>query len=65
MESFFGSLKTEWTDGKDSATRAIASNDVFEYNKAFYNRKRRDASRGYVSVEAFERHCPAAGSPAA
>jgi putative transposase len=65
MESFFGSLKTEWTEGKDYATRAIATQDVFEYIEVFYNRQRRHASLGYVSPAAFERHWSATATPAA
>lgn len=65
MESFFGSLKTEWTDGKDYATRALARQDVFEYIELFYNRQRRHASLGYVSPEAYEKRCSAAAHPAA
>lgn len=65
MESFFGSLKTEWTDGKNYATRALAANDVFEYIEVFYNRKRRHASLGYVSPEAFEKRRSAAATPVA
>ena len=54
MESFFGSLKTEWTFNKSYKTRAEAMQDVFKYVEVFYNRKRRHASLGYVSPAAYE-----------
>lgn len=43
MESFFGSLKSEWLDGKKYHTREAAKQDVFKYIEVFYNRKRRHA----------------------
>ena len=55
MESFFGSLKTEWVEGKDYATREMAKKDLFLYLEVFYNQKRRHASLGYVSPVAFEK----------
>ena len=54
MESFFGSLKTEWTFGKSYKTRSEAKQNVFKYVEMFYNRKRRHASLGYVSPAAYE-----------
>ena len=54
MESFFGSLKTEWVYGKTYASREMAKNDLFKYIEVFYNRKRRHASLGYVSPVASE-----------
>jgi len=55
MESFFGSLKTEWVYRKTYAKREIAKNDLFNYIEVFYNRKRRHASLGYVNPDAFEK----------
>ena len=55
MESFFGSLKTEWVYGKDYQTREEAKQDIFKYIEMFYNRQRRHASLGYVSPAEFER----------
>ena len=55
MESFFGSLKTEWVYGKKYASHEIAKNDLFNYIELFYNRKRRHASLGYVTPAAFEK----------
>lgn len=54
MESFFGSLKTEWIRGRIYETRTEAEKDVFIYIEMFYNRKRRHASLGYVSPVEFE-----------
>jgi putative transposase len=54
MESFFGSLKSEWVYGKRYATRDEARKDVFKYIEMFYNRKRRHATLGYVSPAAYE-----------
>jgi transposase InsO family protein len=55
MESFFGSLKTEWIYGKDYSTRQEAKQDVFKYIELFYNRQRRHASLDYVSPAEFEK----------
>lgn len=60
MESFFGSLKTEWVYGKTYATQEFAKQDLFKYIEVFYNRKRRHASLGYVSPAAFEKRYEAA-----
>lgn len=57
MESFFGSMKVEWTHGRRYETRAEAERDVFEYIEIFYNRARRHSSLGYVSPVAFEVQC--------
>ena len=55
MESFFGSMKTEWVYGKKYATREIAKQDLFKYIEVFYNHKRRHDSLGGVSPAAFEK----------
>jgi transposase InsO family protein len=55
MESFFGSLKTEWVYGKDYQTREEAKQDLFKYIELFYNRQRRHAALGYISPAEFER----------
>ena len=65
MESFFGSLKTEWVYGKRYATREIAQQDLFKYIEVFYNHKRRHASLGYVSPAAFEQRYEADQNQAA
>jgi len=54
MESFFGSLKTEWVYGKKYQSKEEAKKDVFEYIEMFYNRKRRHASLGDLSPAAYE-----------
>jgi transposase InsO family protein len=54
MESFFGSLKTEWLGDKKYKTRQEAKNDIFKYIELFYNRKRRHAALGYLSPAAYE-----------
>lgn len=65
MESFFGSLKTEWTADKAYHTRAQARQDVFKYIEVFYNRKRRHASLDYLSPVAYEERYEATMTPAA
>jgi len=54
IESFFGSLKTEWLSDKKYKTREQARNDIFKYIELFYNRKRRHAALGYLSPAAYE-----------
>lgn len=54
MESFFGSLKTEWIGDKKYETRAEAQKDIFFYIEMFYNTQRRHASLGYVSPAEYE-----------
>ena len=53
-ESFFGTLKTELVNHCLYATRAEAKTDIFFYIEAFYNRKRRHSTLGYVSPAAYE-----------
>ena len=55
MESFFGSLKTEWVYNENYQTREEAKQSLFKYIELFYNRKRRHAALGYVSPVEFER----------
>jgi len=54
MESFFGSLKTEWLGNKKYKTREEAKSNIFNYIEMFYNRKRRHAALGYLSPAAYE-----------
>jgi len=54
-ESFFGSLKTEWTDECDYLTHEQARKSIFEYIELFYNTKRRHSHLGYVSPSEFEK----------
>ena len=55
MESFFSTLKTERTHGKQYATRNAARADVFDYIERFYNPLRRHSTLGNISPVAFER----------
>ena len=54
MESFFSSLKTEWTARKVYRTRDDARADVFDYIERFYNPRRRHSTLGYMSPVEFE-----------
>jgi transposase InsO family protein len=55
MESFFGTLKSELVHHRVYRTREEARPDLFYYIEAFYNRRRRHSSLGYLSPEAHER----------
>ena len=54
MESFFGSLKTEWLKFECLKTREQAKQSVFEYIEVFYNRKRKHQSLDYQTPLAVE-----------
>jgi putative transposase len=54
VESFWGTLKTEWVNPRHYATREQAQASIFEYIEVFYNRKRLHSTLGYQSPEAFE-----------
>lgn len=54
-ESFFSTLKTEWTDDLDYKTKAEARQSIFEYIEVFYNRQRRHSYLGYLSPVEYER----------
>jgi putative transposase len=54
VESFFSSLKREWVQGKGYRTRSEARADLFYYIEAWYNRKRRHSTLGYLSPAEFE-----------
>lgn len=54
MERFFGSLKSERTDGKNYLTREQAKQDVIDYIEMFYNSQRLHSSLGYVTPLQFE-----------
>lgn len=55
MERFFGSLKSERTDGIIYATRKQAKDDIIEYIEMFYNTERLHSTLGYLSPAMFER----------
>jgi putative transposase len=44
MESFFSSLKTEFTTAKSYRTRDQAKADVFDHIECFYNSRRRHST---------------------
>ena len=54
VESFFGSLKSEWVRGRIYETFEEAEKDIFHYIEVFYNRKRRHSSLGDVSPAVYE-----------
>lgn len=54
MESFFGTLKSEWVHHHMYHTRDEAKADVFYYIESFYNRRRRHSALDYLSPEAYE-----------
>jgi transposase InsO family protein len=53
-ESFFHSLKTEFTNHEMFETRAKANEMIFEYIEVFYNRERMHSSNNYLSPLEFE-----------
>jgi transposase InsO family protein len=54
MESFFGTLKSEWVHHRTYRSRQEARTDLFYYLEAFYNRRRLHSALGYVSPETYE-----------
>ena len=54
MESFFGTLKSEWVHQRAYGTREEAQADIFYYIEAFYNRHRLHSALGYLSPADFE-----------
>lgn len=55
VESFFASLKREWSHHERYTSHAQAKASLFEYIEVFYNRVRLHSSLGYLSPEDFER----------
>ena len=55
MESFIGSLKSEWVHHRTYCTRDKARPDIFYYIEAFYNRHRLHSALDYLSPEEYER----------
>ena len=53
-ESFFSTLKREQVHHKYYETCESAQTDIFFYIEAFYNRKRRHSTLGYLTPMAFE-----------
>jgi transposase InsO family protein len=54
-ESFFATLKLELLGDDIFADHATAQRLVFEYIEAYYNRRRRHSTLGYVSPAAYEK----------
>lgn len=54
MERFFGSLKSERTDGQHYLTRQQAKMDVVDYIEMFYNSQRLHSTLNYMSPVQFE-----------
>jgi putative transposase len=54
MESFFGTLKSEWLYFHRFETRQQAMSSIFYFIEAFYNRSRLHSTIGYQSPLAFE-----------
>jgi putative transposase len=55
MERFFGSLKTERTDGKNYASHSHAKADVIDYIEGFYNSRRLHSTLNYLSPIQYEK----------
>lgn len=55
MERFWGSLKSERTDGKTYLTREEAKADIIHYIEMFYNCKRLHSTLGYMTPMQFEK----------
>jgi putative transposase len=56
MERFFGSLKSECTEGANYLTREAAKADIIDYIEMFYNSERLHSTLGYVSPLHFEQN---------
>jgi putative transposase len=54
MERFFGSLKTERTDGKNYISYNQAKDDVIDYIEDFYNKRRLHSTLNYLSPIQYE-----------
>src|SRR5207253_22899 len=53
-ESFFASLRAEWVDHRQYATRVEATRSLGDYVDRFYNPVRRHSHLGYLSPIEFE-----------
>ena len=54
VESFFSTLKRELFLGESPMGRLKTSQAVFVYIEAYYNRKRRHSTLGYITPEEHE-----------
>ena len=57
-ESFWSTLKTEYYDRHQWATKAEARNGVGTWIEDRYNRRRRHSALGMLSPVTFEKHMP-------
>lgn len=55
MESFIGTLKSEWVQHRVYHTRDEARTDLFYYIEVFYNQRRLHSALDYLSPEEYER----------
>lgn len=55
VESFFKTLKIEWTSERRFTTRDEARSSLFEFIEVFYNRVRLHSTLGYTSPAEYER----------
>ncbi len=53
-ETFFATLKKELINRRTWPTRHELQTQVFDYIEAFYNRKRRHSTLGYLSPAQYE-----------
>jgi putative transposase len=56
VESFFSTLKNEWTWHQIFQDRDHARSALFDYIELFYNRQRRHAALNYLSPVTYEEH---------
>lgn len=57
MESFIGTLKSEWIQHRVYPTRDEGQTDLFYYIEVFYNRRRLHSALDYLSPEEYEQAC--------
>jgi len=55
-ESFFKTLKCEWTNLNTYRDHHQAELSIFEYIESFYNTKRAHSSLGYLSPDEYTAH---------
>ncbi len=55
VESFFKTLKSEWTKRNRYKTREEAKNSIFEFIEIYYNKQRRHSTLNYISPAEFEK----------
>jgi len=55
VESFFHTLKTEYTNNFCFQSREEATRIIFDYIEIFYNKKRLHSHLGYMSPDDYEK----------